>query len=450
MIACANGNIGWQAICDRLGIRAHRPLSRDFGRVSSEKGGARRTGDTNGGSAGGRHRVCGRGNDHRQQESALDEITRDVRITAVQDSASAVAELPYSPGSGRRASRRRVRELRFVKRIHRLRSLGLALGAICVAAVLHLHAAAPGWWLLLGLNGFIWPHVAMLIATRSARPHVVEVRNLMIDSVLGGIWIAVMQFNVLPSVLLVTMLAIDKVSIGGVGLLMMALALVTLSSLATSAALGFPVDPTTPMSVVFACLPFLVIYPIAINVVAHMLASQVARQNRMLEELGRTDGLTGLANRRQCFAVADSELARHFRSGKAVALMILDVDRLKTINDKHGHPVGDEVLCGVAQALRECCRSYDTPGRYGGDEFMLVLPETDVIGAAEVARRIRKKVDALVFPGAPGFKCTVSLGAAEAGRDVVNVETWVRQADAALYRAKDAGRDRFEAAPPAV
>jgi len=337
-----------------------------------------------------------------------------------------------------------------VKRIHRLRTLGLALGAICVASVLRLHDAAPGWWVLLALNGFIWPLVAMLIATRSTRPRAVEVRNLMIDSVLGGIWIAVMQFNVLPSVLLVTMLAIDKVSIGGLSLLTVALALLVVSCVATSAALGFPVDPTTPMSVVVACLPFMVIYPIAINVLAHMLASKVARQNRLLEELGRTDGLTGLANRRQCFAVADSELARHFRSGKPVALMILDVDRLKTINDEYGHPVGDEVLCGVAAALRECCRSYDTPGRYGGDEFMLVLPETDVIGAAEVARRIRKKVDALVFPGAPGFKCTVSLGAAEAGRDVVNVETWVRQADAALYRAKDAGRDRFEAAAPAA
>jgi len=425
-------------------------MPRVFGRESSEKGGVRRTDEHGHRKCRQARRVHGSRNDHRQQESALDEDTRDVRIAAAPDSASAVAELPDSPSNGRGASRHRVRELRFVKRIHRLRTLGLALGAICVAAVLHLHDAALGWWALLGFNGLVWPHLAMLIATRSARPRAAELRNLMIDAVLGGLWIAVMQFNVLPSVLLVTMLAIDKVGLGGLRLLVMTLSLLALSCIAASAALGFPLDPTTPMSVVVACLPFLVIYPIAINVVAHLLASKVARQNRMLEELGRTDGLTGLANRRQCFAVADSELARHFRSGKPVALMILDVDRLKTINDEYGHPVGDEVLCGVAAALRECCRAYDTPGRYGGDEFMLVLPETDVIGAAEVARRIRKKLDALVLRGAPGFKCTVSLGAAEAGRDVVNVETWVRQADAALYRAKDAGRDRFEAAPPAV
>ena len=413
-------------------------------------GGARGTGRQQDRKPRDRAPIRTRRNDIRPQESALNEESRDVRIDAAPNSASLAVEPPYSPDTAGDGNRHRVRELRFVKRIHRLRTLGLGLGALCVAAVLRLHDAALVWWLLLGLNGFVWPHAAMLIAARSARPRAAEVRNLMIDAVLGGIWIAVMQFNVLPSVLLVTMLAIDKVSIGGSGLLMMALALLALSCVAASAALGFPVDPTTPMSVVLACLPFLVIYPIAINVVAHMLASKVARQNRMLEELGRTDGLTGLANRRQCFAVADSELARHFRSGKPVALMILDVDRLKRINDEYGHPVGDEVLCAVATTLRECCRTYDTPGRYGGDEFMLVLPETDIVGAAEVARRIRQKLDALVFPDAPGFKCTVSLGAAEASRDVVNVETWVRQADSALYRAKDAGRDRFEAAVPAA
>jgi diguanylate cyclase len=359
-------------------------------------------------------------------------------------------QFPSLPIVGQGADLLLVRELRFVRRTHRLRTLGLGLGALCVASVLRLHDAAPGWWVLLALHGFVWPHAATLLARRSGAPRRAELRNLMMDSVLGGVWIAVMQFNVLPSVLLVTMLAIDKVNLGGLRLLGRTLGLLVLACAATSAALGFPVDPASPMSVVLACVPFLVIYPIAINVVTQMLASKVARQNRMLEELGRTDGLTGLANRRQCFAVADSELARHFRSGKPVALMILDVDRLKEINDRFGHPVGDEVLCGVAAVLRECCRAYDTPGRYGGDEFMLVLPETDVAGAAEVARRIRQKLDAMVFANARGLKCTVSLGAAEASRDVVNVETWVRQADAALYRAKDAGRDRFVGAVPSA
>ena len=378
-----------------------------------------------------------------KQESGLVDNLPEGRSGAAAEAATLGAQLPTSATAGSDADRLDGRDLRFVRRIHRLRTLGLGLGALCVASVLRLHDAAPGWWVLLALNGFVWPHAAMLLATRSASPRRVELRNLVMDAVFGGVWIAVMQFNVLPSVLLVTMLAIDKVSLGGLRLLARTLAMLVVTCALTSAALGFPVDYASPMSVVLACVPFVVIYPIAINVVTHLLASKVAQQNRLLEELGRTDGLTGLANRRQCFAVADSELARHFRAGKPVALVILDVDRLKEINDRFGHPVGDEVLCGVAATLRECCRAYDTPGRYGGDEFMLVLPETDVTGAAEVARRIRQKLAAHAFRHAAGLKCTVSIGAAEAGRDVVNVETWVRQADAALYRAKEAGRDRF-------
>ena len=104
---------------------------------------------------------------------------------------------------------------------------------------------------------------------------------------LGGVWIAVMQFNLLPSVLLVTMLAIDKVSLGGPRLLARTLTVLVAACGLTSAALGFPIDVDSPMSVIVAYqfVPFIVIYPIAINVVTHLLASKVAQQNRLLDEL---------------------------------------------------------------------------------------------------------------------------------------------------------------------
>jgi diguanylate cyclase len=340
----------------------------------------------------------------------------------------------------------RSRDQRFVQRTHRLRTLGLGLGALCVAAVLRLHSAGVGWWLLLAANGFAWPHVAFWLARRSGRPRRTETRNLMIDSALGGVWIAVMQFNLLPSVLLATMLSIDKVRVGGAWLLVRALAFLAGACAITSALLGFPVDATTPTSVLVACLPFLVVYPMAISAVAYELAREVTRQNRRLEELGRTDALTGLANRRQCYRVAEVELERHFRTGRPVVLMIVDIDRFKAVNDRHGHPAGDAVLCAVADVLRQCCRAMDTTARYGGDEFLLLLPETDIRGAEEVAARIRRQIATLAVEAAPGLACTVSLGAAEADRQIANVEVWIQQADAALYRAKAAGRDRFVAA----
>jgi diguanylate cyclase len=340
----------------------------------------------------------------------------------------------------------RARDLRFARRTHRMRAIGLALGALAVASVLQLHAAAPSWWLLLAVNGFVWPHVAWWYARRSAEPRRAEVHNLMVDSFAGGVWMAAMHFNLLPSVVLFTMLAIDKLTIGGLGLVARSIALQAAGAALGVTLTGFAVDLHTPMPVVVACLPFLVVYPTAISTVAYELARKVTQQNRRLEEVGRTDGLTGLGNRRHAFRMAEHELERHYRTGRPAVLMLLDVDRFKTVNDRFGHPAGDAVLCGVAEVLRASCRTIDTLARYGGDEFLLVLPETDIRGATEVAQRIRERAAALEIAGAPGLRCTVSLGAAEADRQITNVDVWVQQADVALYRAKSGGRDRFVSA----
>lgn len=347
------------------------------------------------------------------------------------------------PGDAAEKARRS--DLRFVGRIHRMRTLGLALGSLCVASVLQLHDAALGWWLALLCNALAWPHVAWWLARRSKGPRDAEMRNLMFDSALGGMWVAAMHFNLLPSVLIVTMLAVDKVSVGGAALVMRTFMLQAVVCALTWALLGFPLDLVTPMRVVVACMPFLAVYPISISNLAFVLASRVAQQNRRLEEMGRTDGMTALANRRKLFAVADAELARHRRTGRPLALLMVDIDRFKRINDRFGHPAGDEVLCGVADVLRNCCRASDTPARYGGDEFVVVLPETNLHGAEEVALRIRNHLDALEFERAPGLRCTVSVGAAEASLDITDVDEWIQHADSALYRAKGAGRDRFVA-----
>jgi diguanylate cyclase (GGDEF)-like protein len=181
--------------------------------------------------------------------------------------------------------------------------------------------------------------------------------------------------------------------------------------------------------------------------VTHGLATTIWRQNRWLAQLSSTDELTGLANRRQGMAAAEQALARHRRHGLAAVLVVLDIDRFKAVNDRYGHPVGDQILRQVALTLRRCTRITDTPARYAGDEFLLVLPETDLPGVMELAKRIRAELGATIFEQAPGLSCTVSLGAAEADRDMADVEDWIQKADAALYDAKATGRDRLVSAP---
>src|SRR5690606_8685617 len=209
-----------------------------------------------------------------------------------------------------------------------------------------------------------------------------------------------------------------------------------------SALLGFPLRPESSMLVVAASLPFMVVYPLALSAVMYALAHRVAQQNRQLERLNRIDVLTGLPNRRHWDEVAGSELARYLRSRRPAVVMLIDVDNFKEVNDAHGHATGDEVLRCVAQVLRGSVREIDTPARYGGDEFVVLLTETDVRGAREVAERVRIRFLEARGEAAAAARCTLSIGLAQADRLLVNADDWIRRADAAMYGAKAGGRDR--------
>ncbi len=388
---------------------------------------------------------------HEQLESALCTLPLPGGPRAVADAPSPLAAPSPLTAPDANASHdhaRRARHQRFVRRVYRLRTIGLGLGAVAVGSVLALHREPTWLWMLLALNGLAWPHAAALIALQSDDPRRAELRNLTIDSAAGGAWLAVMQFNVVAGALLVTMLTMDKMSVGGAAFAARTSIALLASCALVSAALGFPFDPSSPTSVILACIPFVVVYPMAVANMMYALGKRVTQQNRRLEELGRTDGLTGLANRGEARDVAARELARHSRTGRPATLMIADIDRFKAINDRYGHPRGDDVLRRVAETLDQCCRGADTPARYGGDEFLLVLPDTTLHGADELARRIRKTLDAARFERAPELCCTISIGAAEARADTADVDEWINEADTALYRAKFAGRDRFETALP--
>jgi diguanylate cyclase (GGDEF)-like protein len=165
------------------------------------------------------------------------------------------------------------------------------------------------------------------------------------------------------------------------------------------------------------------------------LAAVVSARRRVAEQLrlmSVTDPLTGLANYRQLIAVLEGELRRSSRTGRPFAVLFLDVDQLKRINDRHGHLVGSRALCRVADVLRSSCRAIDTAARYGGDEFTIVLPETDEAAALQVAHRIADRL----AHDAESPPVSVSCGLALYPRDGDAVGTLLGAADRDLYEAK--------------
>ncbi len=177
------------------------------------------------------------------------------------------------------------------------------------------------------------------------------------------------------------------------------------------------------------------------------LFADMRRQERQLVRLATTDALTQANNRRHALVLARQELVRQRRTGRPLALLVMDLDHFKAVNDSHGHAAGDAVLVGVSNACREVLRAMDVFGRLGGEEFVVVLPETDEAQAVASAERLRCHIAALETPGGNAtIRITVSIGIAvdgSLGRDPDSALTeLLRRADTALYAAKSAGRDR--------
>lgn len=169
---------------------------------------------------------------------------------------------------------------------------------------------------------------------------------------------------------------------------------------------------------------------------------------RRLAGLASTDQLTGLFNRRVAMERLAQEHARFQRSGQHYAVIMLDLDHFKTVNDTYGHAAGDVVLKETAQRLLESVRTTDTLARIGGEEFMLLLPLTDIDGAMVYAKRVCERVAATPFlVNTNELTITVSIGVAQAHPKDLEADVVLSRADTALYRAKAQGRNRVEAAP---
>ncbi|MFG0256282.1 MAG: diguanylate cyclase [Phycisphaerales bacterium JB043] len=164
---------------------------------------------------------------------------------------------------------------------------------------------------------------------------------------------------------------------------------------------------------------------------------------KMLEQRAQIDGLTGLWNRAYFDSRLESEIATVERGGSKLALAICDIDHFKSLNDQHGHPAGDDVLQGFAKLLNNTLRCDDIACRYGGEEFGLILRNTDSRGACEVLERVRTKLQESVWPRHPERSITASFGVCDIDSvSSFNAPDWIETADKALYQAKQSGRNK--------
>jgi diguanylate cyclase (GGDEF)-like protein/PAS domain S-box-containing protein len=169
--------------------------------------------------------------------------------------------------------------------------------------------------------------------------------------------------------------------------------------------------------------------------------------NEKLSQLSRTDGLTNLYNHHYWEERAEQEFLRNSRSLNPCTLVIFDIDHFKRVNDTYGHPAGDEVLRQTAEVLRSALRKTDIAGRYGGEEFALILVDTNSEKALAFCERLRKAIEALkVVTNEQLVQFTISIGLCELSANHANYQSWIKAADDALYQSKETGRNKTSAA----
>lgn len=209
----------------------------------------------------------------------------------------------------------------------------------------------------------------------------------------------------------------------------------------------YPLDPSAwvwawTQAQLYGCLPILMLYPLALGWICYRQARTLARHKRELLALSRTDSLSGLLNHGAWKDHLEIEFQRCRREQQGAVIALIDIDPFKLINDTYGHVTGDIVLRQLGKVLRQNLRITDLAGRYGGDEFCIIMPGMPLNRATDVMDTLRDCFNALVYDQDPTLRASLSIGLAPYQAENADCTRWLNDADLALYEAKSGGRNR--------
>jgi diguanylate cyclase (GGDEF)-like protein len=332
-------------------------------------------------------------------------------------------------------------------------------------------ADGPLPWIFLALQFLIYPHVLYLWTKGRPDPQKTELQNLYLDSFLIGIWIAALNFPIWPSFTLALASSLNVTLTRGFKPLAISILFLCAGVLLWGGIFGFRFVPETEWTTTMVMLVGISGYVLAIGRVAHLRNVQLraAREKlregeqilhasnkdledklaeievlqAQLQDQALKDPLTGLFNRRYLDTIVPHELARCGRDGVQLCVMMMDIDHFKHVNDTYGHQGGDAVLRSLGKLLIESVRASDVACRFGGEEFLLLLPNMTPAIAVQRAEQWRASFAATVTESEHGqIKATLSIGIACFPDDGASLAELTRGADVALYRAKAEGRNR--------
>ncbi len=353
---------------------------------------------------------------------------------------------------------------------YRVRIAAFALA--CLPIGLHILPRGYGAavWALFVLQFLIYPHVMYWRTQKAAHPEQAELNNMAIDALLCGAWASGLGFPLwISTAMFLANLLNNTISRGASGILVCAIAFAA-GALASTTVIAFHVSTDTNGLVTLASMIGLAAYLSLIGIEffayvrqLHSVQDTLDQQRQTLEgansilqdqiekihdlqeklrEQANRDSLTGLFNRRYLEGTLERELARCRREGAPLSMVLLDIDHFKLVNDTYGHQAGDEVLRVFGRLLMEHARAEDIVCRYGGEEFLLVLPKMPLDIAHERAAQLLKIFQETIVSHADlRIRITASIGIATTPDHSASVEGLIRCADQALYQAKRRGRN---------